>query len=262
MLLRASVRADQLGRSLRYVAMGTLTLKELRTEMERYWSEYNVDEADIRAGLMKWERDIISQFVRATDSVLIVGCGTGRDMLPLIEMGCRVTGVEPAAPAVALLKRALIEPHRTAKIIHGYFEDVSLEHQFDVISFSDYCYSLIPDSRHRVEVLRKAVRHLATGGRMLFSLSMMRTKGEPRGIQMGRALGRWCRSGWRLEKGDQFTSIYQNGKMFWNFTHVFTLGEFEAELSRAGLQIVYRDPQGSAFMCACVVDLANRSSAT
>jgi len=52
-----------------------------------------------------------------------------------------------------------------------------------------------------------------------------------------------------LEKGDQLTSICEKGKMFCNFTHVFTPGEFEAELARAGFQMANRDPYASAFVC-------------
>jgi len=88
-------------------------------------------------------------------------------MCAFTDMGCRVIGVEPAAASVATANRVLAERHLNVPIIRGFFEDVTLEGLFDVISFSWFCYSYIPVSRRRVEALVKAARHLAPGGQFL-----------------------------------------------------------------------------------------------
>jgi hypothetical protein len=75
-----------------YVALGTMRLNDLRAGVERRWSEFFVADADITSGLMPWESEVVSKFVRPADRVLVVGCGTGRDVLVLAGMGCRVTG--------------------------------------------------------------------------------------------------------------------------------------------------------------------------
>ena len=148
------------------MAIGLLHLSDLRSGIERTWSTFLTEDADIFSGLFPAELKVVLQFVRPSDHVLVVGCGTGRDMLTLLDMGCRVTGVDPSASTLTIARRVV---DGLASTIHGFFEDVVLDDRFDVIDFSWYCYTYIPGSRRRVDVLRKAARHLAPDGRVLVS---------------------------------------------------------------------------------------------
>src|SRR5204862_4235585 len=146
---RASRRIDQIGKALRYVAGGTMRLDDLRSEVERYWSAYSTVHAEEAAGFRPWEHEIATRCIRAGDSVLVVGCGGGRDMIPLLDMGCRVTGVEPSRRAVAAARQLLEARGLTAAVVQGFVEDIALADCYDVLSFFDFCYSLIPESRRR-----------------------------------------------------------------------------------------------------------------
>lgn len=247
-LLRASRRIDQIGKALRYAAGGTMRLDDLRSEVERYWSAYSTVHAEEAAGFRPWEHEIATRFIRAGDAVLVVGCGGGRDVIPLLDMGCRVTGVEPSRRAVAAARQLFAERGLTADVVQGFVEDVALPGCYDVISFSDFCYALIPESRRRVEVLRKAVRHLAGGGRIVITAFMTQTHRDSRALRMARALGRWSGSDWRLERGDHLSSILEDNRLSWNFSHEFTLHELDGEIAEAGLTIVYRHPHVPAFV--------------
>lgn len=236
-----------------------MQLSDLRAGIEGRWSEFFVDDADITSGFMSWETEVVSQSVRTTDHVLVIGCGTGRDVLAFAGMGCRVTGVEPAAPAITIARRVLTERGLTVPIIHGFFEDAALDGQFDVISFSWFCYSYIPGSRRRVEVLRKAARHLAPGGRILVSCRGMGEVPSSRLMNVQRMVARLCHSDWRLENGDLVTPFRWTGDIF-SYEHIFTPGEFDAEAAAAGLQIVFRNRDDWVFVLSVPEDRASGSA--
>lgn len=222
------------------MALGMMRLDELRASIARRWSEFFVEDADIASGLMPWESEVVSRFVRAGDYVLVIGSGTGRDVIALAGMGCHVTGVEPAAATVAVAQRAFGERGLAVPILQGFFEDVTVDGRFDVIIFSWFSYSYIPGSRRRVEVLRKAVRHLSPGGRILVSCRAMTEVPSGRLINVQRAVARLCRSDWQLEEGDVISPFQWRDDTF-GYEHIFTPGEFEGEAGSAGLEIVFRN---------------------
>ena len=230
-----------------YAAMGTMRLSDLREGIERRWGEFFLDEADITSGLMPWEVEVVTQCVQPADRVLVIGCGTGRDLLALAEMGFRVTGLEPSARASRLPPGYWRERRVNVPIIHGFFEDAPLDTPFDVISFSWFCYSYIPDSRRRVAVLEKAARHLAPGGRILISCRSMGEAPSSRLIDLQRFVARLSGSDWRLEKGDIVAPFRWTGHTTFSYEHVFVPGEFEAEAALAGLQIVFRNREEWVF---------------
>jgi SAM-dependent methyltransferase len=104
---------------------------------------------------MRWEGDD-SASAAGGDDVLLVGSGSGRELVALVGGGYHVTGVEPARRAVATCRRQLEMRSLTADVIEGFFEDVALPRRFDVIIFSGCCYDFIPESRRRIAALRKA----------------------------------------------------------------------------------------------------------
>ena len=106
-LVGLSWMLEAAGRAVRYVDIGTRPLSAMREATCEIWSDFNADQESVDAGWMPWERLLVARFVTAGDRVLLIGSGTGRDLIPFIEMGCRVTGIEPSAPAVAIARRAL-----------------------------------------------------------------------------------------------------------------------------------------------------------
>ena len=138
-----------------YIEAGTRPVSAMHAATCDTWKDFNADAASVAAGWMPWERRLVGEFVAASDRVLLIGSGTGRDLIPFAEMGCRVTGIEPVPKAVEVAKRALAERQLEATVIVGFVEDVPLDGEFDVIMFSYHCYSYMFDSSRRVELLRK-----------------------------------------------------------------------------------------------------------
>ena len=227
---------------LNYAACGTMRLADVKDGIRESWEGFHGRDEDIATGLMAWERDLVSRFIPSGAAVLVVGAGSGRDVIPLVERGCRVTGVEPATVALGLARAALRARQLQAALIEGFFEDVVVPGRFDVVMFSYYAYSYMPEARRRVEALRKAASCLADGGRILLSYPPM-PRSHPLLIRVARATAAICRSDWRLEPGDHVTI---QGSAFRGYVHAFADGEIERESHAAGLDIVhhaaYPDP--------------------
>jgi SAM-dependent methyltransferase len=241
----ASVALFRLGRLFalahrlfNHLAAGTLRIDDLRVGTKEVWERDEARDEAVAAGLMDWEEDLVTRFVTPQDLVLLVGSGPGRDLVALVGKGYHVTGVEPARRAVATSRRHLAHRGLSADIIEGFFEDVTLSTPFDVIIFSNCCYSFIPDSRRRIAALRKAGAHLTDGGRIVVSYLAEHT-GHPVWMQVARMAATLSGSDWRPERGDLLQSL-DAGQPLFHYKHPFRPGDIDAEVSAAGLRVVYQ----------------------
>jgi SAM-dependent methyltransferase len=219
------------------VAAGTLRLGQLRAGIEDTWRDYVEDEAHIDAGLDPAEHAVVARFITATDRVLVVGCGAGRDLIPLARMGCDVVGVEPIAETVTTARRALETRQLRASIVAGYYEDTEVPGRFDVILFSNHCYSLIPERRRRVAVLEKAARQLTGDGHILVTYLAALSATRKRSLRIMQTVARLTRSDWRPEPGDQLDSLEAPRGLF-GYEHLFRPDELEQEATDAGLHVL------------------------
>jgi SAM-dependent methyltransferase len=255
-LFRISRTAVVVSSLFDYLAVSTLRLAEVRDGIRRGWQDFGGRDADIAAGLMSWEEDLVERFVQPGARVLIIGSGSGRDVIALAERGCELTGVEPADSPVRAARRALSERRLKATIVEGFFEDAPLSGNFEVIMFSYYCYTYIVESHRRVFALRKAVDLLAAGGHILISYPILV---RPRSIivKISRIMGALCRSDWRVEAGDLISVVGARNQSFYDYTHAFQAGEIEREAAAAGLELVY----GRNFLDGRVIALGRAGSA-
>ncbi|MFI5214186.1 MAG: class I SAM-dependent methyltransferase, partial [Gemmatimonadales bacterium] len=201
-VIHAHLRFQQANSVLPFLAASSMSIHSFRDEVVRGFGDFYLSDREILDGLMPWERKLYGH-IKPGERVLLVGCGSGRDLLPLLEQGCEVVGVEPAARPLARAQEVISQRRLTARLVGGYFEDVDLSGAFDVISFSYFCYSYIPVRRRRIEALRKARRHLAAGGRVFVSYVDEPRRGRGRAVRIARVCGALVRSDWRLEAGDR-----------------------------------------------------------
>ena len=227
---------ELLGRGLAHFAAGTLSLRDFRATLVESWEQYGRRDDDILSGLMPWEQDCYTRCLRPGDRILLVGCGTGRDLIALLRAGYRVEGLDPAAGAIAVARRMLDRLELSAPLHTGAVESFAIPGTFDVIVFSWFSYGYIPQSRTRVEVLRRLGRALPPGGRII--VSYVRTAAHAELPARITRLGGWLtRADWRAEPGDRVWVSAPRRRTL-HYQHEFVDGEFEDEAAAAGLRIV------------------------
>ena len=102
-----------------------MRLADLRAAIQREWEQSGALESDgyIASGLMSWERDFYLRFLKPAGRVLVIGCGTGRDLLALPELGYRAEGLDVAPQCTATAGRLLQKLGFQTPLYTGAIED-------------------------------------------------------------------------------------------------------------------------------------------
>jgi SAM-dependent methyltransferase len=225
-----------------FLAAGLLRLDALGDHAAENWQHFGLaqTEADIAAGLFEWETTFYGRFLRPGDRVLLVGCGSGRDLVALLAQGHRVEGLEPVA-ACAALARERVARHGLSAEIHVV--DITTAAPppgiFDVVIFSWFCYSYIPLRARRIAVLGTVREHLGPGGRILISYVLGAPAPRRLPWQLARLAAQVSRNDWRPEYGDVFLARHDTGRI--HFEHRFQPDEIEHEARAAGLAVAFHE---------------------
>jgi SAM-dependent methyltransferase len=247
-LLSAAHGLFKAGNGCLFTAAGLLRRDELQAASLDQYRKFNVSAVDVDAGLSPGEEHFYGRFLRARERVLLVGCGTGRDLIALQVRGYDVTGLEPVAELVVLAKQHLARRGIVAPLEEGLIETAVLRGPYDAVIFSNGCYSLVQSSAARIAALRRVATHIAPGGRIIVSY-------HPRARQS--RLGRWLtstavrlsRSDWQPESGDTFSrDVYVRGLL--RYLHAFAPGEFARECEAAGLKMLADEQYSEGYFFA------------
>jgi SAM-dependent methyltransferase len=220
-------------RALAYASAGLLNREQLGRAIAGRWSQWGLDERYAMLGLFGWEEPFFRRFLKPDDRILIVGSGTGREVISLRRDGYSVEGLEPAAAAAELSLEIMKKAGVDARIRIGGIETVELDTDYDVFIFSWYCYSYIAHRPTRVASLRSARSHLAPGGRIILSYITGEPVAKRLPITMATIAARLTGAGWRPEKTDVLS--FEPGGL--HFEHQFAPGEVEDEAREAGLEV-------------------------
>ncbi len=107
------------------------------------------------------------------ESALVIGCGTGRVLLALARLGCRVTGIDRSQPMLARVERHLDEQpslrgHVT--LIHGDARDTPIDGRFRLIAVPFNTFMHFLEQADQLAVLRACRRLLADDGLLVIDL--------------------------------------------------------------------------------------------
>jgi SAM-dependent methyltransferase len=220
-----------------FAAAGLLSFDGLQRHMAEDWRYFGTHqpEADVAGGLFSWEQDFYAPHLRQTDRILVVGCGTGRDLLALLDLGFRAAGLEPVAELAQQARARLARRGLTATVDTADIVTATLSERVDVFILSWYCYSYIPQRSRRVVVLGKLREWLAPEGRILISYILADPPPRRALWRLASLAARVSRSDWRPEYGDVFVARHEIGRI--HFEHRFTPDEIEAEAHAAGLRV-------------------------
>jgi SAM-dependent methyltransferase len=233
------------------LAAGLLRRDELQSASVDQYRSFNVSAFDVDSGLSPAEQMFYSRFLRPNDRILLAGCGTGRDLIALQQLGHDVTGLEPSPEIVGLARQHLARRGISALVRTGFIQNAELGGRYDAIIFSNGCYSLLQGSAVRIAALSRVAEHLTPSGRIIVSY-------HPGGRQS--RLGRWLTkttawlsgSDWVAEPGDTFArDPYVPGLI--RYHHAFVPSEFARECEAAGLTLL-ADEMFSEGYCFAAAD--------
>ena len=227
-----------------YFGAGLLTVRDFRSPSVARWEAYG----DEGTGLMAWEDDVYRAVMRSTDRVLLIGCGTGRDLLALRRLGYGVTGLEQSTALAEQARAMLSRLGLPTAVIAERIESYASNDTFEVIIFSHYTYSYILGMATRVGLLSRLRERLSPHGRLIVSYPVLRRQ-SPLWIFLARVGSLCARSDWWPEAGDR---LYGPASLpdALGFEHQFSPDELAREYGMAGFEIVRDEPISSYFRFA------------
>ncbi len=218
-----------------HAAAGALPREALSRVITDEWDQFR-SALPATLGLHAWEKPFFARGIKAGDRIFIVGCGSGRDLLPLLDQGHEVDGNDLVASCVDEAKRHVAARKKTATLLAAPIETCPIDRDYDVFLISWFTYQYIPTSQTRIGILSRLAKHLRPGGRILLSHAQYQAPPRPLTQRLTRAVARLVDNDWRPEAGDVVTATRG---AFYHYEHYFQPGELESEASAAGLEITY-----------------------
>lgn len=187
-------------------------------------------------GLYPEESDILEKIPAKKGELLLLGVGGGRDAVPLIKHGFKVTGVDNVPGMVRRAEKNIQEKGLEFSGLVQDFTELDVKESFyDVIWIcSNSMYSGIPTRRWRIRTLERIKKALKTGGFFACQFFIKERPTQTPLAELGRKISAVFTLGnFGYEKGD---TLFYNKE----FSHIFfSEDEVRAEFEEAGFQIVF-----------------------
>lgn len=123
-------------------------------------------------GLWSGERILIEKFFTKTDGkILILGCGGGRTVIPLIQMGYQVTALDFSPKMIEITEAKLKKFNLSARTIVGDAANLGLlaDQEFDYVFFPFNGLDCLYPLEQRTKCLLEIRRVLKTNGFFIYS---------------------------------------------------------------------------------------------
>jgi SAM-dependent methyltransferase len=118
---------------------------------------------------------------RAAGSVLELGCGSGRVLIPTAVAGVRITGLDLSESMLALCRRKLAAQPREVRdrvrLLHASMADFNLGETFALVTTPFRSFQHLISTDEQLACLRCVHRHLADGGRLILDMFQVNPAG-------------------------------------------------------------------------------------
>lgn len=102
--------------------------------------------------------------------ILEAAVGSGRMLIPLLEAGFTVDGIDYSAEMLASCQKRCEERNLKPELYKGELQNFSLPHKYDAIIIPTGSFCLIEDRQDSISALQCFYDHLAPGGRLILDL--------------------------------------------------------------------------------------------
>jgi SAM-dependent methyltransferase len=245
----------RVGAYFRSMAIMTMRPDDLISFTKKTYSDPNVisaltSEDVINSGLMPHEKQVIDHLPEKNGRLLLLGLGGGREVIPLSQMGFKVTGVEYVSELAACAVKHAQDHSVDLEVIIQDINELSLPgEQYDVVCFSRSMYSSIPSRKRRVNMLKRLREILKPNGYVVCQFRWNFDQPlSSKGLLARRLVAFLTLGNLSYEPGDKLLNEIE-------FTHAFQTGkELLSEFDQAGFEVVHVEffktrLEGGAILC-------------
>ena len=198
------------------------------------------------AGFWQSEQYLIKKYFAPGSSVLEIGCGSGRTVLPMHKMGYKITGVDLTPEMIDIARKVSESQGQNIPYFVGDAKKVEFENEsFDNAFFGNNGWTQIPGRINRQTALKEVCRILKPGGYYIFTAG--------RRYYDRYYLPFWIRQALKvfilkplgfkmdeLEFGDMFYNRKHNGKRLKQrqFMHIGSVSEVQKQIKQSGFELI------------------------
>lgn len=130
--------------------------------------------ADLYDMVYSWQQEDVDFYVtrakQAGGPVLEVGCGTGRILLPTLQAGVEIDGVDVRPSMIEVLRRKASKLGLSPSLTVGDMRDFTMPRKYALVTMPFRVFQHAMTTEDQLKTLRCAREHLDSGGCLLFDL--------------------------------------------------------------------------------------------
>ena len=124
--------------------------------------------------------------------ILEPATGTGRILIPLMEMGLKIDGLDGSKDMLEICRKNCRERNLRPNLFEGQMESFSLEEKYEAIIVPAGSFLLIHQREDSIRALENFYKHLKKGGRLILDIF----------LQEDLSLGKLSTRTWEASNGD------------------------------------------------------------
>lgn len=103
--------------------------------------------------------------------VLEIGCGTGRVLVPIAQMGIEIDGIDLSEPMLSVLRSKLKKEEIKSHVQHGDMRSFRLEKKYNLVTIPFRSMQHMISCADKLMALQTAKEHLLPDGRLIFDVA-------------------------------------------------------------------------------------------
>jgi ubiquinone/menaquinone biosynthesis C-methylase UbiE len=126
------------------------------------------------------------QFARqANGPIFEPMCGTGRFLIPFLEMGLEIYGLDASAQMLNICRQRCAEKKLKTVLYEQLLTQLNIEQKFNLIFIPSGSFGLFTQESDIKQVLQVLYRHLNSGGKLIFEIETLHARPQMEGIWSG-----------------------------------------------------------------------------